>query len=159
MNSKTLTRKSEWLAFLEKFSSNQLKISFEENEKGRMSFLIENILDTDIDVSNNYGFLSLKFKNRYKRNKFLVHLEIKQEIEDFEKFKLISSNWASDKFPCRVYFSDTGKILSFYDNENELTEEKKYDNRIVTFKNIFLGIINLKITDAVEFLNSDKTKD
>ncbi len=104
-------------------------------------------------------FLSFKFKNLYKRNKFLVHLEIKQKIEDFEEFKLIRSNCASDKFPCRVYFSDTGKILSFYDNENELTEEKKYDNRIVTFKNIFLGIINLKITDAVKFLNSDKTKD
>ena len=149
MNPESQTLKSNWILFLEKFSDSQIKISIEKNEHQNNKFIIENILETGIEISNSYGFLSVKFKNLNKRDEFLQHTEINYTIQDFEKHKLISTNWLEENYPCRVYVSDTGKILSFYDIKNNVNDDENFENRIVVFKNILSAIVNLKIAEAV----------
>ena len=76
------------------------------------------------------------------------------------EWKEVTTDWLSDKKPSRIYVSNggTGRILSFYDIKNDISNEEISNNRIATFKNIFNAIVNLKITDAEKSLKEDIIK-
>ncbi len=171
IDSEIVVTSSNWKSFLEKFSSKQCEILFEKNEKGRLLFQIPNVLGTSINASNQYGFISLNFKNHSDRDDFLFHAKIDHKIENIAtlpesedivklKWKDVSTDWISDKNPCLIYISNggTGRILSFYDIKNDISNEEIFNNRIATFKNIFTAIVNLKITDAVMTIKDDTIK-
>jgi len=132
-----------------------MKFLFEENEKGDQALLV-NAIDTGIEISNRYGFLSIKFKNTIEKNKFITEANIEYEIEDFNNHKLIHTRWLSEDYPCRVYFSGNKLILSFYDKEGDFNESEIFDNRIIVFKNILKAIINLKVLEALESIKDNK---
>ena len=170
MDSEIVKSNLNWKSFLEKFSSKQCEILFEENKKGRLSFQIPNILGTSINASEQYGFICLNFKNHSDRDEFLFHANINLKIEDSAKkpelkeffnleWKEVTTDWLNDKKPSRIYVSNggTGRILSFYD-KNDISNEEISNNRIATFKNIFTAIVNLKITDAEKSLKDDIIK-
>ena len=171
MDSEIVITSLNWKSFLEKFSSKQCEILLQENKKKLLSFQIKNILGTNINASNQYGFISLNFKNHFDRDEFLFHANINLKIEDLViksefkdifnlKWKEVNTNWFSDKKPSRIYVSNggTGRILSFYDIKNDISNEEISNNRIATFKNIFTAIVNLKITDAEKSLKDDIIK-
>ena len=171
MDSEIVKSILNWKSFLEKFSNKQCEVLFEENEKKLLSYQIKNILGTNINASNQYGFICLNFKNHSDRDEFLFHANINLKIEDSVKkpklkeffnleWKEVTTDWLSDKKPSRIYVSNggTGRILSFYDIKNDISNEEISNNRIATFKNIFNAIVNLKITDAEKSLKEDVIK-
>ena len=171
MDSEIVKSILNWKSFLEKFSNKQCEVLFEENEKKLLSYQIKNILGTNINASNQYGFICLNFKNHSDRDEFLFHANINLKIEDSAKkpelkeffnleWKEVTTDWLSDKKPSRIYVSNggTGRILSFYDIKNDISNEEISNNRIATFKNIFNAIVNLKITDAEKSLKEDIIK-
>ena len=52
-----------WFNFLEFFFEGQSQISYEQNENGCVTYIVENVLNTSITLSNKYGFLSLIFSD------------------------------------------------------------------------------------------------
>ena len=60
----------EWINFLERFSANQLDIKFDKTETIYVSFIMENILDTNISFSSEYGFLTVSFTEGKTKSRF-----------------------------------------------------------------------------------------
>ena len=60
----------EWINFLERFSANQSDIKFDKTETIYVSFIMENILDTNISFSSEYGFLTVSFTEGKTKSRF-----------------------------------------------------------------------------------------
>jgi len=150
MSSEIENKKSDWLTFIEKFATNQMKVLFQEDEKGSYSFSIDNILETEIDISNKYGFLSVNFGSHCKRDEFLVHSQIEYDVKKLEKFTFRNTRWLTEDYPCRVFISDDGKMLSFYDSKEHNSIEEITSGRITVFRNVISAIIQLKIDAAIQ---------
>lgn len=148
MNLEQKEQKSDWVSFIEKFATNQIKVYFDEDEKGNRLFNFENIFDTKISVSNKYGFLSVNFGTHSKRDKFLMHTKIEYDIERLAEFRKINTKWLNKDYPCRVFFSDDGKILSFYDSIENKSVDEIFTVRVTVFRNVISSIIQLKIDAA-----------
>lgn len=140
----------KWILFLKQFSNKQFDFSFFEDEKGKENYTIEQVLSLEVIVSNRYGFLSLKFKNHGLREKFLQNINITQEIQKFDDHTRVNTFWITEEFPCRVYFSGTKLILSFYDSDELMTEKQVFENRIAVFKNVLIALLKLSILKNTE---------
>ena len=161
---------SNWTSFLKEFFNKPGEILFEENENGRLSFQLPNILGTSINASYQYGFISLNFIDHAGRDEFLFHAKINHKRDDAPilpesddilalKWKDVSTDWTSDNSLCNIYVSNggNGKILSFYDFK-DITNEEKFNNRIATLKNIINSLVNLKISKSLNTLKDDTIK-
>jgi len=170
IDSETVTTWSNWKSFLKEFFNKGGEILFEENEKGRLSFHIPNILGTSINASDQYGFISLNFIDHAVRDEYLLHAKINHKRDDAPilpesddilalKWKDVSTDWPSDNSLCNIYVSNggTGNILSFYDFK-DITNEEKFNNRIATLKNIINSLVNLKISKSLNTLKDDTIK-
>lgn len=140
----------KWILFLKQFSNKQFDFSFFKDEKGRENYTIEQVLSLEVIVSNSYGFLSLKFKNHGLREKFLQNLNITQEIQEFENSSRVNTIWLTEEFPCRVYFSGTKLILSFYDSDELMLDNQVFENRIKVFQNVLIALLKLSILKNTE---------
>lgn len=150
MRSDVKSIESEWITFIDKFTATQIKVQFGEDKKGNQSFIIENVLDSEIDISNKYGFLSLQFEKRGKKDKFLLHTSIEFTVEKLAEYKLRNTQWLNQDYPCRVYISGDEKILSFYDKEETNSIDGIFTDRVVVFRNVISAIVQLKIDDAMQ---------
>lgn len=140
----------KWILFLKQFSNKQFDFSFFKDEKGRENYTIEQVLSLEVIVSNRYGFLSLKFKNHGLREKFLQNINITQEIQEFENSTRVNTIWLTEEFPCRVYFSGTKLILSFYDSDELMLDNQVFENRIKVFQNVLIALLKLSILKNTE---------
>lgn len=133
----------EWINFLERFSANQINIEFSNKETKYVTFTMENILDTNITISDSYGFLTATFDEEKKKVRFLEIIKIIYPKEEDEKNNIEELNNFKSMYPCRIFINNT-RMINFYDNE-KLTSNELILNRILVFKNIMSIILTLKI--------------
>ncbi|ENA1795692.1 hypothetical protein ABF176_002539 [Flavobacterium psychrophilum] len=133
----------EWINFLERFSANQINIEFSNKETKYVTYTMENILDTNITISDRYGFLTATFDEEKKKVRFLEIIKIIYPTEEDEKSNIEELNNFKSIYPCRIFISNRG-MVNFYDNE-KLTPNELLLNRILVFKNIMTIILTLKI--------------
>ena len=132
-----------WINFIEHFCANQTNFSFTEKENGYLIYSIENIFDTNIDLSSQYGFLNLTFQNKTVQDNFLQFVKIHKEETKSGDIRLISTYFPAEDFPARVY--PNRLKLSFYDRDNTINDSEKFENRIKVFQNIIFALLQLKI--------------
>ncbi len=130
MTIRKITKETNWLELLERFSSEHLKIEFMATEKPYRLFSIANCFDSGIDISNDYGFLCVKFKDIKKRDSFLNNTSISIKVEIIDKIKWRKIQYSTNEFPCRVFISDNNKLISFYSSSEELTNDEDLNLRI-----------------------------
>ena len=88
----------EWINFLERFSAKQLDIKFDKTETIYVSFIMENILDTNISFSSVYGFLTVSFTEGKTMSRFF---EIMKSFSEYNKDE--NHNNFIINYPCKVF--------------------------------------------------------
>ena len=139
---------NKWFDFLKKFIDEQFETNFEETENGRFLFSLDNFLKTEINLGNEYGFLTLNFKNQTRLEAFLPYSEINQLTKNLNEFNMTETNWSSDMYPCRVYISSNKRKICFYDSVEVSDSCVLFEKRITTFQNIIFSILKLKISTS-----------
>ena len=139
---------NEWLKFIEKFIAEQFELFKEKTETDIILFRIENYLKTEIDLSNEYGFLTLNFKNRVKTQSFISITGISHLKQMANQVEPINKPYSSDHYPCRVYFSDNGKLIEFYDSDKITDTIELLDRRVAVFEKVILLILKQKIIES-----------
>lgn len=138
MNDKYEKIRLEWINFLEKFSANQLDIKFSKTETEYLNFKMENILDTNISFSSEYGFLTVSFvEEKIKKRFFEIMKSFSEKNKDGHQNNFIIN------YPCRVFGNRL--MFNFYDNEKLLKDKDRMNNRVYVFENLFNIIIKIKI--------------
>ena len=150
MTIKDINISNEWLNFIDKFIAGQSELIKKKTDSDWTLFQIENYLNTDIDFSNKYGFLTLSFKEIKKAQSYISISGISHLMEKVNDITTISTSWNSENYPCRVFISNNKRQIYFYDSEKIIDNKKLYNNRIITFENIILTILKLKIISASE---------
>lgn len=69
-----------WINYLEHFCANQTNFSYTQKENGFIIYEIINIFDTNIDISNQYGFLSLNFESKIIQDNFQEFIKVEKSI-------------------------------------------------------------------------------
>jgi hypothetical protein len=136
---------NSWTDTLKSFFLSKLHFN---NEKPG-TFCIEGVFELKIEVSNNYGFLCLKFTKKEDLLQFISNTSINIEKTTEGNFEWRYTNWSNEDFPCRVFVSNDNKILSFYDNETIESDQKATENRIITLKNVIHAIIDWKVSKVL----------
>ncbi|MCF8465593.1 MAG: hypothetical protein K9G41_12170 [Flavobacteriales bacterium] len=99
---------SDWNNFILNFSAKQIEVTFND-VYSRKLFNIHDFLDTGIELSNEYGFLSLKFKSSSERAKFVLYSKIAYSTNEEEEINWRNSNWTREDYPCRIFLSSDEK--------------------------------------------------
>jgi hypothetical protein len=128
----------EWINFLERFSANQLDIKFDKTETIYVSFIMENILDTNISFSSEYGFLTVSFTEGKTKSRFFEIMKSFSENNKDENHNNFIIN-----YPCKVF--ENKLMFNFYDNDNLLNDNDRINNRVYVFENLFNIIVKIKI--------------
>lgn len=140
---------SKWLNFIRIFHSNKLEFDSNNNQ----CFIIKNSFEAEIEISNDYGFLCLKFRNKIDLSGFISNTGIIFEKTIEGKFEWRNTSWLNENFPCRVFISNDNKILSFYDSELVESDQKCLENRIITLQNVMHSIIDWKVSRGLNQLS------
>jgi hypothetical protein len=110
-----------------------------------------NILNSNIAISDKYGFISLSFNHIETKDKFLklAKIEFDKRSEMINKWKWSTNNvrYSLDVFPCRIYPESGKKSISFYDLTDLSNSEIKLKNRILVLENILITILKLNINN------------
>ena len=142
MKNKYEKTRMEWINFLERFCGNQIDIKFSKTETDYTNYLVENILDTNISFSNQYGFLTVSFEDDKNKKRFLELINIIFPIQNNEANNFAHNNF-KEIYPCRIFTSNR-LMVNFYDIKN-LEADKIIINRVIVFQNIFNEVIRMKI--------------
>lgn len=114
--------KIEWHKFLlKKFKDLDYSITLTSSNRFPYLLKIKNILNTSIDFTDRWGFLTMDFPNRAGKTKFLKQSEMSVLVEYLEGasfFKHITTNYNKQKYPCRVFPESGTYLISFYDDED-----------------------------------------
>lgn len=136
-----------WINYLEHFCANQTNFSYTQKENGFIIYEIINIFDTNIDISNQYGFLSLNFENKIIQDNFQEFIKVEKSITKNEYISIVRTSYPIKEFPARVF---PNKLkLSFYDLDSELTNFEKFENRIIVFQSIIFALLQLKSINII----------
>lgn len=136
-----------WINYLEHFCANQTNFSYTQKENGFIIYEIINIFDTNIDISNQYGFLSLNFESKIIQDNFQEFIKVEKAITKNEYISIVRTSYPIKEFPARVY---PNKLkLSFYDLDSELTNFEKFENRIIVFQSIIFALLQLKSINII----------
>ena len=136
-----------WINYLEHFCANQTNFSYTQKENGFIIYEIINIFDTNIDISNQYGFLSLNFESKIIQDNFQEFIKVEKSITKNEYISIVRTSYPIKEFPARVY---PNKLkLSFYDLDSELTNFEKFENRIIVFQSIIFALLQLKSINII----------
>ncbi|HTG67318.1 MAG TPA: hypothetical protein VL859_13175 [Flavobacterium sp.] len=129
-----------WFNFLEFFFEGQSQISYEQNENGYVTYILENVLNTSITLSNKYGFASLIFSDSDSFQEFVQILKTSyKDLNSDDKQGVFPKKY----FPSRIYQANK-LTISFYDRSNKFSDKFKFDERTIVFQNILDIIIQLK---------------
>lgn len=137
-----------WLELLKKFFGDNLIIVDPGTDKKQSSFKIEKVLNTSINISNRWGFLTLEFSSAAEKITFLNYAGI-----DFTTKKEQINNWVrvthnkkflKDNFPCRVFPESNSKAITFYDLE-KCEKDQLLNNRLIVFESVMIGVLKQKI--------------
>lgn len=136
-----------WINYLEHFCANQTNFSYTQKENGFIIYEIINIFDTNIDISNQYGFLSLNFESKIIQDNFQEFIKVEKSITKNEYISIVRTSYPIKEFPARVY--PNRLKLSFYDLDSKLTNFEKFENRIIVFQSIIFALLQLKSINII----------
>lgn len=106
---------------------------FIEFTKERFPYIIhlKNIIESGINISTRWGFITLEF-------------ETYSQKEEFSSF--LKSNYNEDKFPCRIYLESSKKTISFYNLKDKtfINQSDELDYFIKILNNVLIDINNFK---------------
>jgi hypothetical protein len=125
-----------WLNFLNLFFNQEIEISISEANSKNKSILIKNILELNIDVRNQWGYLVLEFEKLDDKKLFL-------NVSNLNLEYTIINGFDKEKYPSVPAINSSQKTIAFYDyyNSNELIK-----NRIQTFKSILYSLMIIKVS-------------
>lgn len=141
---------SHWLNFIKDFFSTQFDITFNEMENGWIKFEILKFFDLKLEISNRYGFFSIKFKNQKQSYTFLSLAGINYQKEKVKSVELVETSWLKEEYPCRVYVSSNNKVVSFYDKTEPVTNDEFLHDRISSFRNIISALVQIQVDSLIE---------
>lgn len=108
---------------------------------------LKNILNTKINLSDRYGFMTLEFPKYYVKDSFLkyINLDIKYEFLA-NNARNITYKWDGNKYPCRIYPEATSTMISFYPalSVNNFDNEKLMNYQLNILQTIKKDILNFK---------------
>lgn len=111
----------EWHRLLIKyFDGLDYIICLISNNSTPYKIRFNNILNSNINISEQWGFLTLEFANKEDKAKFLIQIEMSISIQKLEGptwLKRITTNYNEKKYPCRVYPASSSFTIAFYDAE------------------------------------------
>ena len=142
----------KWIIFLKEFFKNNKDISFEKNERGRIVYSINKVFETNLDFSNQYGFLTIIFANESDKEVFLSLSNIDRSAEKINGITHKSTGYYKSDFPCRIYPDADKNKIGFYDEHNKMEENEKYEKRIICFRSLMITIIKTKIKSTLNSL-------
>ena len=141
----------KWQSFISKFFSNDNILVSEKNEKGYFSYEIDNYLNTNVYISDKYGFLTLHFPNSSKTKVFMDLTGFEYDSNQSQGITVFSFSYSSELYPCRVYLSGgSQRIISFYDYEELEDAAELFENRIKVFQNTMSTIMKFKIAEIIQ---------
>lgn len=131
-----------WLNFLEDFFDGQSHITYDQTENEHVAYTIENVHNSQITLSNKYGFVSLIFNEVDVLKEFVDILKsIYKDLNKGDKQGI----FPKEDFPSRIYQANKVTI-SFYDRSNKFSKKLRFDERVIVFQNILKVILLLKIS-------------
>ena len=97
---------------------------------------MENILDTNISFSSEYGFLTVSFTEGKTKSRFFEIMKSFSENNKDENHNNFIIN-----YPCKVF--ENKLMFNFYDNDNLLNDNDRINNRVYVFENLFNIIVKI----------------
>jgi hypothetical protein len=108
---------------------------------------LKNILNTKINLSDRYGFMTLEFPKYYVKDSFLKHINLNIKYEELgNNARNIIYDWDVDKFPCRIYPEASSTTISFYPalEVKNFENEKLINYQLEILQTIKMDILNFK---------------
>jgi len=152
--------KIEWHKLLVKnFKDLEYSISLTSSRHFPYLLKINNILNTNINFTDKWGFLTMDFPNRAKKAKFLEQSKMNVLVENIDNqifFKKITTSYNKQKYPCRVFPNSGTYSITFYDNKDVARAFSEKDillSELLEFRRLILDTVVSDIQKCIDSMN------